>query len=347
VDAALLFVIMLAEAWRWGADEQWVRGLLPTADAALAWAEAQRAEHVAGFLAYRRMTPAGLFNQGWKDSFDGVTDAAGTIPTPPIALCEVQAYHYRALSDRAELAEAFGDPARAQRGRQDAEALRRRFHACFWLPEQRFPALALDGSGNAVDALASNAAHCLWAGLLDDDQAAQLIPHLAGSDMSSGWGLRTLSTRMGAYNPMSYHNGSVWPHDTALAVAGLARHLHLPGARELAWRLSEDLLAAAAAFGGRLPELLCGFAAQDYPAPVPYPSSCSPQAWAAAAPLLLLRALLRLEPQVPRQHIGLAPVLPPEWATVRIRRMRLGPDSWDLSATGTEGTLLRSEPADV
>jgi glycogen debranching enzyme len=344
VDAAPLFMMMLAEAWRWGADERWVRGLLPTADAALEWARTKAAAHPAGFLAYRRATPAGLFNQGWKDSCDGVNDNAGEIPEPPIALCEVQAYHYRALLDRAELAEACGDDERAHRMRDEAAELRARFHEAFWLPRQGFPAIALDGSGHPVDALASNAAHCLWAGLLDDDPATELIAKLGRPDMASGWGLRTLSTTMAAYNPMSYHNGSVWPHDTALAVAGLARHAHLPGAGALARRLAGDLINAACEFGGSLPELMCGFAAQDYPRPVPYPSSCSPQAWAAAAPLLLLRSLLRLEPNLPAGRIGLDPMLPAEWETVSISGLRLGASTWDLVATGSEGHLQSSTP---
>ncbi len=293
-----------------------------------------------GFVSYERINPQGLINQGWKDSFDGVSDAAGRMPTYPVALCEVQAYHYRALLDRAALAEAgMGDPAVAERTRTQALALRTQFAARFWLADRGWPALALDATEAPLDALTSNAAHCLWAGLLDDEQAETVVAALAGADMTNGWGLRTLSSDMAAYNPMSYHNGSVWPHDTALAVAGLAAYAHVPGALPLAHRLAEGLLDAAASFGGRLPELLCGFGRDEYPVPVPYPTSCSPQAWASAAPLLLVRALLGLRPDAPGRTVRLDPRLPPSWGTVEIAGLDLGGVSVSISASGSTGSI--------
>lgn len=338
-DATPLFAMMVAEAWRWGMDQTQVLDLLPAVDAALQWCRSDGDRDGDGFVDYERMTPRGLLNQGWKDSFDGISDATGAMPTYPVALCEVQAYRYRALLGRADLAEHLGDVNLAARVRTEAVSLREAFRARFWLPERGRPALALDGSGRALDALASNAAHCLWAELLDDDEAERVIAGLAGDDMDSGWGLRTLSASMGAYNPLSYHNGSVWPHDTAIAVAGLAAYRHVPGALPLAHRLTRGLLDAAVAFDGRPPELICGFPRSQYPTPVPYPTSCSPQAWASAAPLLLVRALLGLHPDVPARTVHLNPCLPPEWGTVGIEGLVLGMTTVTVRANGDSGTV--------
>ncbi|MFD7659445.1 glycogen debranching N-terminal domain-containing protein [Actinosynnema sp. NPDC059797] len=339
VDATPLFVMLLAECWRWGADPEVVRDLLPAADAALAWVDRYGDRDGDGFVEYRRATDRGLANQGWKDSFDGVNDASGRLAVPPIALCEVQAYAYGALLARAELAEGFGDPAGAARLRERADGLRRRFAEAFWLPDRGWYAVALDGAKQPVDALTSNAAHCLWTGIATDEHAAVLVRRLADADMDTGYGLRTLSASMGAYNPMSYHNGSVWPHDTAIAVAGLLRYAHVPGAVDLAHRLAEGLLDAASAFGGRLPELYCGFARADFSPPVPYPTSCSPQAWASAAPLLLVRAFLGLEPDVPRRRLSLSPHLPERWGEVALADLRLGEVTAHVRATGGQATV--------
>jgi glycogen debranching enzyme len=197
----------------------------------------------------------------------------------------------------------------------------------------------LDGRKQPVDALTSNAAHCLWTGIATDEHAAALVRRLADPDMDTGYGLRTLAASMGAYNPMSYHNGSVWPHDTAIAVAGLLRYAHLPGAVDLAHRLAEGLLDAAAAFGGRLPELFCGFSRADFSPPVPYPTSCSPQAWASAAPLLLVRAFLGLEPDVPRRRLSVSPHLPERWGEVALADLRLGEVTAHVRATGDRATV--------
>ncbi|WP_299563880.1 glycogen debranching N-terminal domain-containing protein [uncultured Mycolicibacterium sp.] len=334
IDSTPLFVMLLAECWRWGADEEFVRSLLPAADAALRWADRYGDRDGDGFIEYRRATDRGLINQGWKDSFDGINDAAGRCAEPPIALCEVQGYWYAALRARAALAEAFDEPATAERLRARAEALRTRFERAFWLPERGWYAVALDGNKRQIDALTSNIGHCLWTGIASDEHAAAVIEKLASEQMDSGFGLRTLATGMGAYNPMSYHNGSVWPHDTAIAVAGLLRYAHLPGAVELAERLSLGLLDAATAFGGRLPELYCGFPRSQFPAPVPYPTSCSPQAWASAAPLLLVRSFLGLDPDVPHRRLEVRPRVPAAWGRVVLTDLRLGDATVRLEAEG-------------
>ncbi|MEV0360155.1 glycogen debranching N-terminal domain-containing protein [Nocardia sp. NPDC050697] len=340
-DATPLFVMLLNEAHRWGADREAVEALLPAADAALRWLRDYGDRDGDGFVEYRRATDRGLINQGWKDSFDGINDASGHLPEAPLALCEVQGYTYAAVLARAELAEAFDEVRVAAKLRDKAAELKQNFAAKYWLPERGWYAVALDRDKRRVDALTSNVAHCLWTGIATDAHAEQIVRRLAGPEMDSGFGLRTLGSDMGAYNPMSYHNGSVWPHDTALAVAGLLRYQHVPGAVELATRLASGLLDAAAAFGGRLPELFCGFPRSRFAAPVPYPTSCSPQAWASAAPMLLVRSFLGLEPNVPERTIGVRPRLPSSWGTVTLSALRLGAVTVDVQAKGDEVTEAR------
>ncbi|MFI6817880.1 glycogen debranching N-terminal domain-containing protein [Nonomuraea sp. NPDC050328] len=308
VDATPLFVMLLGELRRWGAPEEAVRELLPAADRALEWITT----HARPFLSYRRRTDQGLANQGWKDSFDGVNHADGTLARPPIALAEVQGYVYAAYRARA----AFGE---AEVWERRAEELREAFNEHFWLPDRGYYAMALDGSGRPVDGLGSNMGHCLWTGIADPRYAPQVAAHLLGPEMFTGFGVRTLASSMGAYNPMSYHNGSIWPHDNALIVAGLMRY----GFADEAVRLARGLLEAAEFFDGRLPELFCGFDRTEFAVPVPYPTSCSPQAWAAAAPIQLLRALLRLEPDG-ADGPELDPVLPEPYRPLRISGLPVG-----------------------
>ena len=337
VDATPLFVALLGEVWRWGAAESTVRALLPAADAALSWMERYGDRDGDGFLEYQRATDRGLANQGWKDSWDGINDATGRLAEPPVALAEVQGYAYAAWLARAELAEAVGELATASACRAKAEKLQQLFAERFWLPDEGYYAIALDGHKRQVDSISSNPAHCLWSGIVPDEHAEQLIHTLGDSAMDSGFGLRTLSERMGAYNPMSYHNGSIWPHDTALAVAGLMRYAHIPGAVSLAHNLAEGLIRAGAAFGGRLPELYCGFPAAAFSPPIPYPTSCSPQAWASAAPLLMLRSFLGLDPDVPRRRLRLSPALPPSWGTLTLDRLHLGGRELRVGASQSGG----------
>ncbi|QCO99552.1 amylo-alpha-1,6-glucosidase [Arthrobacter sp. 24S4-2] len=306
VDATPLFVTVLAELSRWGLEDAAMRELLPAADRALRWMEEYGDRDGDGFIEYQRKTDQGLRNQGWKDSGDGINFADGTLAEPPIALCEVQGYAYAAYIGRALIATAHGDTGTADACVAKASRLKHAFNDRFWLPERGYFAVALDRDKKPVDALASNMAHCLWTGIVDDDKAAQVAGHLMSPEMFTGWGIRTLATNMGAYNPASYHNGSVWPHDNALAAAGLMRY----GFVNEAQKLSYALLEAADHFNGRLPELFCGLDRARYPVPVPYPASCSPQAWASAAPVQLIRTLLRFDPGLPWDEIWLAPTLP-------------------------------------
>jgi glycogen debranching enzyme len=320
VDATPLFVILLGELHRWGLFPDEVRRLLPNVDRALEWIDVYGDRDGDGFVEYQRITDRGLANQGWKDSADGVTFADGRIARPPIALCEVQGYVYAAYQARALLAENRGDSADATYWRDRAARLKRAFNEQFWLPDRGWYALGLDRDKRPIDALASNMGHCLWAGIVDDDKAEAVAERLLSPEMFSGWGVRTLASGMAAYNPMSYHNGSVWPHDNGIIVGGLMRY----GFIEHAQRVALGVLDAAAAFGHQLPELMCGLDRAVYSRPVPYPTACAPQAWASATPLYLLRALIGAEPCVPRGVLALNPALPDELGSLQVRGVSVG-----------------------
>jgi glycogen debranching enzyme len=318
-DATPLFVMLLGELRRWGLAREVVDQLLPHADRAMDWIEHFGDRDGDGYVEYQRGTDRGLINQGWKDSWDGVRFANGDLPKAPIALAEVQGYVYGAYLARAHFADEVGDSEVAGRYRGKAAELKRRFNEDFWLPEQGWFAMALDQRKRPVDALASNMGHCLWTGIVDEDKAAAVAKHLLSPDMFSGWGIRTLSRSMQGYNPISYHCGSVWPHDNALIAAGLMRY----GFVEEAQRVIVAMIDAANCENGRLPELFSGLGRDEFPTIVSYPTSCSPQAWSSASPLLFLRTLLRFEPWVPHGRVWLSPELPAEIGYLRVDRIPL------------------------
>ena len=342
-DATPLFVVLLGELSRWGLGGDVVSSLLANADRALAWIEEYGDRDGDGFVEYERSTARGLRNQGWKDSGNGINFADGTLPRGPIALCEVQGYVYAAYLARARLAMAQDDPATARLWSDKATLLKRAFDDAFWLPDRGWYAIALDGDKRPVDALTSNSGHCLWSGIVPAERAPQLVDHLVGPEMFSGWGIRTLATSMGAYNPMSYHNGAVWPHDNAIVVSGLMRY----GFVEEAQRVATALLDAAAALGGRLPELFSGLTRKEYPQPVPYPTSCSPQAWAAATPIQLMRALVRLEPSLPDRRVWFAPAWPARFGRLLVEGLPLNGTRVRLEAADQERGQLSGLPDDV
>ena len=319
-DATPLFVMLLGEAHNWGLAADDLATLLPHADAALAWMTEYGDRDDDGFLEYQRATDQGLANQGWKDSFDGINFASGTLADPPIALCEVQGYAYAAYRARAALAADAGDSSLAEHWTERARRLKLAFNEAYWLPDRGYFAVALDRDKRPVDALSSNIGHCLWTGIVDERKAASVVAHLMSEPMFSGWGVRTLASTMGAYNPLSYHNGSVWPHDNAILVAGLVRYGFVAQAQVL----SRAMLDAGTTFGSRLPELWTGFDRAEFDAPLPYPTSCSPQAWAAAAPLLILRSLLGLRPRLPQGRLLWSPQLPADFLPLRIDNLHLG-----------------------
>jgi glycogen debranching enzyme len=326
VDATPLFVVLLGELARWGLPSHELARLLPHADRALAWIEDFGDRDGDGYVEYLRANPRGLANQGWKDSWDAMRHHDGRLGDPPIALCEVQGYVYAAYRARAAIARRAGEDARAARWERKAALLKEAFNRDFWLEERGWFALGLDREKRPIDGLGSNMGHCLWSGIVDDAHAVAAAERLGQADMWTGWGIRTLASTEPAFDPTSYHCGSVWPHDTAIGIAGIAS----AGCQETTFRMVEGLLDAADQSDGRLPELFLGLARDDVGIPVPYPTSCSPQAWAAAAPLLLLRVLLGLAPDVPAGVVRVEPALPPGTDTLDVRGVRLWDGRFDV-----------------
>ena len=314
VDATPLFVVVLGAVSRWGFARDTIAALLPHADRALEWIRVYGDKDGDGFVEYERLNDQGLLNQGWKDSWDGINFADGAMAEGPIALCEVQAYVYDAYMARAWMAYDAGDAALGAEFADQAAQFKKRFNEQFWMPDRGYYAVALDGNKRQVDACASNMGHCLWHGLIDEDKAPHVAERLMSPEMFSGWGVRTLATNMGAYNPASYHNGSVWPHDNAIIAAGLLRYGFVAEAQ----RISTALLEAAEYSDGRLPELFCGFDRDQFASPVPYPTACSPQAWAATTPIQLVTSLMQYDAHVSRGGVWMNPVLPESYGDVHI-----------------------------
>jgi glycogen debranching enzyme len=311
VDATALWVTLLHDAWQWGMPDAEVEALLPNLEAALAWMRDFGDNDRDGFLEYVDTTGHGLANQGWKDSGDSIQWRDGRLATGPIALCEVQGYAYEAaiggaaLLDRFGRVDAAGQPA-GNEWREWAAALKARFAASFWIddPAGAYPAIALDADKQRVDTVTSNIGHLLGTGILDPDESRLVADRLVGHELNSGYGLRTMSTDSTGYWPLSYHGGSVWTHDTAIAISGLGR----AGFGAEAATLIRGLLAAARGFGYRMPELHSGDPAEEFADPVPYPAACRPQAWSAAAAVAVLGTALGLAPDRDGGTVAIAPL---------------------------------------
>jgi glycogen debranching enzyme len=339
-DATPLFVMLLGELRRWGLAREAVDELLPHADRAMEWIEHYGDRDGDGYVEYQRTSDRGLINQGWKDSFDGVRFADGRIPQAPIALCEVQGYVYGAYLARAYFAGEQGDKAMEAGLRRRAAELKANFNRDFWLEDKGWLAMGLDRDKKPIDALTSNMGHCLWTGILDAEKARIVAERLVSRDLFSGWGVRTLATSMVGYNPISYHCGSVWPHDNAIVAAGLMRY----GFVEESQRVIMAMLDAAIQQGGRLPELFSGLDRIALPMVVGYPTSCSPQAWSAASPLLMLRTLLRLDPWVPRGKVWLHPALPDQIKRLRVDRIPLAGSRVSVEVEGDSVSVTGLPP---
>jgi glycogen debranching enzyme len=266
---------------------------LPYAEAALQWIDKWGDMDGDGFVEYQRKSTKGLRNQGWKDSHDSINFENGALADGKIALAEVQGYVYDAKIKMAEIYRLLGNPARAQQMQEEAQRLFKLFNEAFWMPEKDFYAMALDGRKHQVDSISSNPGHCLWSGIIDKEKAPHVAARLMSPDMFSGWGIRTLSTEMARFNPLSYHNGSVWPHDNSIIAAGLHRYGFIKEAHEIIY----SLLDANSAFPvHRLPELFAGYARRERSFPVPDPTANSPQAWASGAIIYFLEVLLGVTP---------------------------------------------------
>jgi glycogen debranching enzyme len=340
VDATPLFLVLLSEVWRWTDDWELVNHLKPSAIAALRWIDEWGDRDGDGFVEYERRTPHGLENQSWKDSWDSQRFHDGRIAEPPIAPCEVQGYVYDAKRRMAELArEAWREPQLAERLDREANELRRRFDEAYWLPQRGCFALALDSRKEPVDSVTSNIGHLLWSGLALPERVDHVLDALFGDDLWSGWGIRTMSAADTAYNPLSYHNGTVWPHDNSLIAWGLARHRRWPELH----RLSRAMFDAAPHFAWELPEVFSGIRRGESPFPVTYPTASRPQAWAAGTPVLLLQLLLGLEPDRARERlVTSAPPELPQWVgNARVTGVRAFDRPWDVLL---EDGRVRVEP---
>ena len=342
VDATPLFLIRAADYYKWTGDLETLSALRPALDRALRWIDESGDRDGDGFVEYERRSPGGLQNQGWKDSHDSVLHADGRLAEGPIALVEVQGYVYMAKLTIADVFDALGAPDRAHRLREEAGALRARFNEAFWNPAEGTFALALDGHKRQVESVTSNPGHCLYCGIVDPGKADAVVQRLMAPDMFGGWGVRTLSGECPAFNPMSYHNGSIWPHDNAIVAAGMKRYGHDQDVMRIA---NAVLDVATRARDFRLPELYCGFDRSDRASVVAYPVACIPQAWAAAAPLLLLQTMLGVAADVPARSLRIErPMLPDGLGEIRLEGLRVGQASASLgferAGTATAFTLL-------
>ncbi|HTE69076.1 MAG TPA: amylo-alpha-1,6-glucosidase [Actinomycetes bacterium] len=322
IDSTPLWLLLLGTYYRWTGDLEFCRKLLPNVERALAWIADYGDRDGDGFLEYQRSSPRGLVNQGWKDSHDSIGHVDGKLAEGPIALAEVQGYVYMAKLRMAEVFEALGNAPRAATLRGEAASLRAAFNEHFWVESEQFFAMALDGDKRQVAAISSNPAHGLYCGIVDQEKAGPMARRLLAPDMFSGWGVRTLSKSAAAYNPMSYHNGSIWPHDNAIIGAGLKRYGFAKATNRLATAMFE---MAVTVDDMRLPELFCGFTRRSPNRPVAYPVACSPQAWAAGAPFLLLQAMLGISANAPANTINVnKPHLPGWLNTVELHDLRVG-----------------------
>jgi glycogen debranching enzyme len=328
VDATPLFVALAGAYHRRTGDLEFVRSIWPNVLRALQWIDKHGDVDGDGFVEYRRRSKEGLVQQGWKDSHDSVFHADGRMAEPPIALCEVQGYVYEAKLLAADVADDLGDMALSHKLRTEAQALKRRFERAFWCEEIGSYAIALDGQKSPCKVLSSNAGHALWTGIAAPEHAARISLGFLDDRFYNGWGIRTIAGGQARYNPMSYHNGSIWPHDNALIAAGMARYGHTGHALRVLSGLFESSLYFD---DNRLPELFCGFPRRSSEGPVLYPVACSPQAWAAAAVFSMLQSCLGLSVDGAQGRVNLhAPRLPEFIDWVKVKQLSIGEQSVDL-----------------
>lgn len=331
IDATPLWLILLSETWNWTADEDLVNELLPAAYKALDWIDKYGDFDGDGFVEYLRRSKKGLTNQGWKDSWDANMHRDGTVARPPIALVEVQGYVYDAKYRMASLLRTFGDAERADKLKRDCTDLAKRFEKAYWMPERGFYAMALDSDKKPLEVISSNPGHLLFTRILSRERARAVVNRLMRSDMFSGWGWRTMSCDEKVFNPLSYHRGSVWPHDNSLIAHGMALNEH----RAPVVRIFTTLFQAALGFRDyRLPELFCGIERRENDVAVHYPVSCSPQAWASGSLFLILSSLLGIRPSAPRKELNIInPALPEFLDHLHLRNLRIGKSRVGLDFT--------------
>jgi glycogen debranching enzyme len=341
VDSTPLWLILLDETYRWTGDLDLVRKLWPNALAALEWIDRHGDRDGDGFVEYERRTPAGLLNQGWKDSGDAIRHRDSSLAVAPIALVEIQGYVYDAKLRIASLARRLDDPTLAARLESEAGELYRRFNDAFWMADREFYAIALDGAKRQVGTIGSNPGHALWSGIVPPERVDPVVERLLDATMDCGWGIRTYASGQPGYNPVGYHTGTVWPHDNALIAAGMKRAGRHDAADRVASRVFE---AAQHSPDFRLPELFCGFDRGLADMPVPYPVACSPQAWSAATSLSLLQTMLGMHADAARDVLELdRPHLPAWLGKVTVHELRVGERTVDLLFHRWRGNTTSAE----
>jgi glycogen debranching enzyme len=347
-DATPLYLMTLHAAWRATGDLDLVREHMATAQGCLAWIDEYGDRDKDGFQEYGTHSAAGYENVGWKDSGEAVVNVDGSDVQSPKALCELQGYVYAAWRGMAEICTALGDASHAALLTAKADALYTRFNAAFWDEANGYYAYCLDGTKAPVWTVASNPGHLLWCGIVPPDRAKRVVDRLMQPDMWSGWGIRTLSQHNPTYNPYSYQNGSVWPHDNSLIALGFKRYGFGPEAN----RIAEDINRAASFFVQRqLPELYSGVQRDETNFPVQYLGANVPQAWAAGSVFALLQAMLGLELDAPRGKLRIDPLLPSWLPDVTLRDLRVGDQAFDIAFHRLDGQtrheVLRGDPANV
>ena len=342
IDSTPLWLVLLTYAYAWTGDLDAVRELWPNALAALRWIDEFGDADGDGYVEYRRRSGKGLVNQGWKDSFDGVLFPDGELAEAPIALVEVQGYVHQAKARLATLARDLGDNTLGDKLEKEAAELKERFNRDFWLPGDGYYALALDGRKQPVPTITSNPGHGLWSGIVDEDKAGRVVRRLVSPALSSGWGIRTLAARQGAFDPLGYHTGTVWPHDNAL----IAHGMKLYGFDQEAMTVIDQLSMAGQFFPlARYPELFCGFSRDDVPVPVEYPVACRPQAWSSGAPLLMLRSYAGITADAPNGRLYIVRPRLPSWLDrVEIQGLRVGSARVDLTFSAHQGVTSVQVP---
>jgi glycogen debranching enzyme len=345
IDATPLFIILAGAYYERTADRAFILQIWPNIELALQWIDRAGDFDGDGFVEYCRRSKDGLIHQGWKDSQDAVFHADGSLAEGPIALCEVQGYVFAAKRRAARLALALGHPEQARRLLKEADKLRTQFERRFWCQDLSTYALALDGFKRPCRVRTSNAGHCLWTGIAEHKHGMKLAKLLVDEEFFNGWGVRTVAATETRFNPMSYHNGSVWPHDNALIATGMASYGFKEGALKILCGLFDASLFLEL---HRLPELLCGFPRRPGEGPTLYPVACSPQTWSSVALFLLLQACLGLRIEAPRARLSFSqPVLPPFLDHIEITHLRIGDAEVDLSlerhATDVGINILRRE----
>jgi glycogen debranching enzyme len=342
VDATPLWLMLLAYAYSWTGDLEAVRALWPNALAALEWIDRYGDLDGDGYVEYRRRSPKGLDNQGWKDSWNGVVHPDGALARGPIAMVEVQGYVYQAKSLLSRVAAGLGESDVSDRLAREATELKERFNRDFWMESEGFFALALDGDKRLVPTITSNPGHCLWSRIVDEDKALRVAQRLLSPALSSGWGIRTLAAKQPVFDPLGYHTGTIWPHDNALIAEGLKIY----GFDEESMNVIDQLSLAGADFPlARYPELFCGFSRDDVPVPVEYPVACRPQAWSSGAPLLMLRSYGGMMADAPAGKLYIVrPRLPAWLERIDIMGMRVGSSRLDLTFSSHEGVTATQVP---